>query len=276
MTDAADTASTPAGPEVLVERHDNGVVVLTLSNGKVNPLCVELLDALSARCDEVAGDARALVVTGGPKVFAAGADITEFAERGGQEPFALSPPDRVGEIGAAFLRALNAVGAMPCPTIAAVSGVALGGGCELALACDFRLAGQRAKFGQPEILLGIIPGGGGTQRLSRLVGPARAKDLVLSGRMVDVAEAAQMGLVDRVTEADDVTAAAVEWASDFAKGPRHALLLAKAAINRGLDLSLQDGLLLEQDLFVRSFTTPDAAVGVRSFLAEGPGKAEFH
>jgi enoyl-CoA hydratase len=94
--------------------------------------------------------------------------------------------------------------------------------------------------------------------------------------MVDVAEAAQMGLVDRVTEADDVTAAAVEWASDFAKGPRHALLLAKAAINRGLDLSLQDGLLLEQDLFVRSFTTPDAAVGVRSFLAEGPGKAEFH
>ena len=276
MTDAADTTPTPAGPEVLLERHDNGVVVLTLSNGKVNPLCVELLDALSARCDEVAGDARALVVTGGPKVFAAGADITEFAERGGQEPFALSPPDRVAEIGAAFLRALNAVAAMPCPTIAAVSGVALGGGCELALACDFRLAGQRARFGQPEILLGIIPGGGGTQRLSRLVGPARAKDLVFSGRMVDAAEAAQMGLVDRVTEAEDVTAAAVGWASEFATGPRHALLLAKHAIDRGLSLPLQDGLLLEQDLFVRSFTTPDAAVGVRSFLAEGPGKAEFH
>lgn len=265
--------STPT-PDVLLEQHDDGVVVLTLANGKVNPLCVELLDRLAARCDEVAGSARAVVVTGGDRVFAAGADITEFAERGGEAPFALAPPDRVASIGAAFLRALNAVAAMPCPTIAAVSGVALGGGCELALACDFRVAGPRARFGQPEILLGIIPGGGGTQRLARLVGPARAKDLVLSGRTVDTGEALAMGLVDRAVEGD-ATEAAVEWARTFAAGPRHATTLAKYAVDRGLDGTLQDGLLLEQDLFVRSFTTPDAAVGVRSFLEDGPGKADF-
>ncbi|MFM7068487.1 MAG: enoyl-CoA hydratase/isomerase family protein [Actinomycetes bacterium] len=252
------------------------MVVLTLVNGKVNPLCVDLLNALEARCGEVSSGARAVVITGGARVFAAGADITEFAERGGEEPFALSPPDRVGQIGAAFLGALNAVAALPCPTIAAVAGVALGGGCELALACDFRLAGSRAKFGQPEILLGIIPGGGGTQRLARLIGSSRAKELIFTGRMIDVSEAQQLGLVDRVTEDDDVTGAAVAWASEFAAGPAHALALAKAAVDHGLDGTLGDGLELEQQLFVQSFTTPDAAVGVRSFLRAGPGKATFN
>ena len=261
---------------VLLERRDDGVAVVTLDNGKVNALSVEVLTQLDLIASELADRTpRAVVVTGNAKVFAAGADITQFAERGGEDPFALSPPRRVGEIGAAFLRALNAVAALPCPTIAAVAGVALGGGCELALACDFRVAGTSSRFGQPEILLGIIPGGGGTQRLARLIGPSHAKDLVFSGRTVGADEALLIGLVDRVVEPDAVLDTAIEWALTWAKGPRHALALAKSAIDCGLDVTLHEGLLIEQDRFVQSFTTPDAAVGVRSFLAEGPGKAVF-
>ena len=181
----------------------------------------------------------------------------------------------MAEIGQGFLRALNAIAAIPCPTIAAVAGVAFGGGCELALACDFRVAGENSRFGQPEILLGIIPGGGGTQRLPRLIGTARAKDMVFSGRTVEAAEALSIGLVDRVVAPDAVFDEAVAWAATFATGPRHALALAKAAIDEGLEQTLGHGLRTEQDRFVQSFTTPDAATGVRSFLAEGPGKAVF-
>lgn len=280
MSDAADreTANSPDPVTQLVslERRDDGVAVITLSNGKVNALCVELLDQLRAIAAELTEHTpRAVVVTGGPKLFAAGADISQFTQSGADEPFAIAAPERVGEIGAAFLGALNAVAAIPCPTIAAVSGVALGGGCELALACDFRVAGTSSRFGQPEILLGIIPGGGGTQRLARLVGAARAKDLVFSGRTVAADEALTIGLVDRVVEPDEVFEAALAWAATFAAGPRHALALAKAAIDEGLEQTLEQGLLTEQRRFVQSFTTPDAAVGVRSFLAEGPGKAVF-
>lgn len=261
---------------VALDRREDGIAVVTLSHGKVNALCVQLLDELHAVALELTEHApRAVVLTGGPKVFAAGADISEFAERGGEEPFALSPPDRVAEIGGAFLRALNAVAAVPCPTIAAVAGVALGGGCELALACDLRVAGENSRFGQPEILLGIIPGGGGTQRLPRLVGASRAKDLVFSGRMVDAVEALAIGLVDRVVAPDAVLDEALAWAGTFAAGPRHALALAKAAIDEGLEQTLEAGLVTEQERFVQSFTTPDAAAGVRSFLAEGPGRARF-
>ena len=272
----SQTSSTTPGAYVQLERRDDGVAVITLTHGKVNALCVGLLDELDHIAATLSAQApRAVVVTGGPKIFAAGADITEFAERGGEEPFAISTPDRVGDIGNAFLRALNAVAALPCPTIAAVNGVALGGGCELALACDFRVASETARFGQPEILLGIIPGGGGTQRLARLIGPSRAKDMVFSGRTVDAAEALAIGLVNRVVPAEEVEATAIELAATYARGPRHALALAKSAIDDGLDGSLEDGLHLEQARFVQSFTTPDAAVGVRSFLAEGPGKAQF-
>ncbi|MHB1138507.1 MAG: enoyl-CoA hydratase/isomerase family protein [Microthrixaceae bacterium] len=278
MSNPEPTTPTSADAEqlVLLERRDDGVAVLRLNNGKVNALSVEVLTRLDHLVSELAERTpRAVVVTGNAKVFAAGADITQFAERGGEEPFALSPPSRVGEIGGAFLRALNAVAALPCPTIAAVAGVALGGGCELALACDFRVAGTSTRFGQPEILLGIIPGGGGTQRLARLVGVSRAKDLVFSGRMVDAEEALAIGLADKVVEPDQVLDAALVWAATFASGPRHALALAKSAIDEGLEGSLEEGLRFEQDRFVQSFTTPDAAVGVRSFLAEGPGKAVF-
>lgn len=266
-TDAADAL-------VRHERREDGVDVITLAHGKVNALCVELLDQLHAVVTGPAADARAVVVTGGEKVFAAGADITEFAERGGGEPFEVSPPARVAEIGGAFLRALNSVAALACPTVAAVNGFALGGGCELALACDLRVASSGARFGQPEILLGIIPGGGGTQRLARLVGPARAKDLVLSGRMVDAAEAERIGLVDQVAEGD-ARDAALAVAAGFARGPRHALALAKRAIDEGLEGPLAAGLELEQELFVASFGTPDATAGVSSFLQHGPGRADF-
>jgi enoyl-CoA hydratase/carnithine racemase len=276
----ADTAGDEgAGPLVRHDRLDSGVDVLTLDHPRVNALSVALLGELEVLATGLAGRAadeapRAVVVTGGPKLFAAGADITEFAERGGAAPFALADRSTVAELGDAFLRALNAVAALPCPTIAAVNGVALGGGCELALACDLRVASDGARFGQPEILLGIIPGGGGTQRLARLVGPARAKDLVLTGRMVDAAEALRIGLVDEVVEGDAV-AAALERAAAFASGPRHALALAKRAIDEGLEVTLAEGLVLEQSRFVDAFATDDARVGVASFLEHGPGRAQF-
>ncbi len=274
MTDETADQSEPA-PLVRRERTDDGVDVITLQHGKVNALSVEVLAELRAVVAALAeDDARAVVVSGGPRVFAAGADITQFAERGGEEPFSVAPSDRVAEIGAGFLHALNDLAALRCPTIAAVDGVALGGGCELALACDFRVASARARFGQPEILLGIIPGGGGTQRLARLVGPARAKDLVMTGRTLDAEEALAIGLVDAIAP-EDALSLALERAAAFAKGPRAALALAKQAIDGGLEGSLDDGLLLEQRLFVDSFGTDDATVGVRSFLREGPGKAEF-
>lgn len=260
----------------VVHEHHDGVDVLTLSNGKVNALSVEVLDELRAAAESLStAGPRAVVVTGGPKVFAAGADITQFVDgAAGDEGVVIAGSDRVERIGGAFLSALDAVAALPCPTIAAVNGVALGGGCELALACDFRVAASGARFGQPEILLGIIPGGGGTQRLARLVGPARAKDIVFSGRTVDAAEALAIGLADQVVEGDALDAALVRAAA-YAKGPRFATSLAKQAIDEGLEGTLSAGLRLEQRLFVESFTTDDAAVGVPSFLREGPGKARF-
>jgi enoyl-CoA hydratase/carnithine racemase len=260
-------------PLVLTELHEDGVAVLTLNNGKVNPLSVELLNELQSAASQLAANqqVRAVVIAGNERAFAAGADIAQFAE----SEVGLSSPERIAQIGAAFLGALNAVAALPCPTIASVSGVALGGGCELALACDFRVAGTKSRFGQPEILLGIIPGGGGTQRLSRLVGSSVAKELIFSGRMVQAEEALSIGLVNEIFEADQVLSGAMAMAQSFACGPRHALALAKAAIDQGLEVSLDEGLLLEQALFVKSFTTPDAAVGVSSFLAAGPGHADF-
>jgi enoyl-CoA hydratase/carnithine racemase len=160
-------------------------------------------------------------------------------------------------------------------TIASVSGFALGGGCELALACDLRIGSTKATFGQPEILLGIIPGGGGTQRLTRLVGTARAKDLILSGRQVKAEEALAWGLLDEVVEPEQLEVRARERAAAFAAGPVLVQALAKRAIDEGLEGTLDEGLALEQQLFVESFRTEDATVGIRSYLEHGPGKATF-
>ncbi|CAN5746220.1 enoyl-CoA hydratase-related protein [soil metagenome] len=262
---------------VTVERRDDGVAVVRLDHPKVNALSSALLRQLLAAAEALTDDPPgAVVVTGGDRVFAAGADITEFVAAGGDDgPVPLAGPDEVRAIGDLFLRTLNAVADIPRATIAAINGFALGGGCELALACDFRIASTRAKLGQPEILLGIIPGGGGTQRLSRLVGPARAKDLVLTGRQVRADEALIMGLVDEVVEPDAVHARAVARAAELAAGAVVAQGLAKRAIDRGLDITLGGGLDLEQQLFVEVFATDDAAKGVTSFLQHGPGKADF-
>jgi enoyl-CoA hydratase/carnithine racemase len=248
---------------VHVDRGDDGVAVVRLDNGKVNALSTALLEELARVAAGLTVDPPgAVVVTGSDRMFAAGADIGEF---GGTEEAAV--------VGAHFRGALDAVAAIPRATIAAVSGFALGGGCELALACDFRVCGRSARFGQPEILLGIIPGGGGTQRLARLVGPARAKDLILTGRQVDADEALRIGLVDRVV--DDPLAEALSWAGELARGAVAAQALAKEAIDLGLSGSLIDGLDLERELFVDVFRTDDARIGVESFKEHGPGKATF-
>lgn len=265
-----DDAASPQSPLVSLERRADGVAVVTLANGKVNALSSEVLRQLhTIAIDLTEHPPGAVVVTGGARVFAAGADISEF---GG--------PVEASAIGGEFRRALDAVAAIPRMVIAAVNGVALGGGCELALACDLRVASARSRFGQPEILLGIIPGGGGTQRLSRLVGPARAKDLICSGRQVAAVEAASIGLVDELVEPDTagpdaVLERAIELAATYAAGAVAAQAMAKWVIDAGLDGPLEDGLTLEQDRFVEVFRTQDAEVGVRSFLEHGPGKATF-
>lgn len=179
--------------------------------------------------------------------------------------------DRSGELQSAF----SAVARIPKPVVAAVTGYALGGGCELTLCADFRVAGEGARFGQPEILLGVIPGAGGTQRLARLVGPARAKDLVFTGRLVDAEEALAIGLVDRVVPDDDVYAAAREMVARYVGGPAYALRAAKEAIDRGLDVDLATGLEIERQQFAALFATEDRAVGMASFVEDGPGKARF-
>jgi enoyl-CoA hydratase/carnithine racemase len=250
---------------VILERRDDGVAVVTLNNPKVNALSGEVLRAVFAVANDLTADPPgAVVVTGGEKIFAAGADISQF---GG--------PDEAGPITELFHQALDAVAAIPRFVIAAVAGYALGGGCELALACDYRIAGERAVFGQPEILLGIIPGGGGTQRLARLVGPSRAKDLCLTGRQVKADEAMRIGLADEVVAGDELHNRALALAAECARGAVLSQALAKQAIDRGLGMPLADGLQVEQQAFVESFRTNDSQIGVRSFLEHGPGKAEF-
>ena len=250
---------------VTVERRDDGVAVVRLDRPKMNALSGALLDQLAATAADLAADPPgAVVVWGGDRIFAAGAEISEF---GGV--------DEAREIGGRFRAALDGLSAIPRAVIAAITGYALGGGCELALACDFRVCSETAKLGQPEILLGIIPGGGGTQRLPRLVGPAVAKDMILTGRQVPADEALRVGLVDRVVPADQVLDEALGWAAQLARGPVVAHGLAKRAIDEGLEQPLADGLGLEQALFAEVFATDDAAAGVKSFLEQGPGKASF-
>ncbi len=253
-------------PDLLtLERRPDGVALITLANGKVNALSTELLGEIQAAARELTEDPPgAVVITGGDRLFAAGADISQF---GG--------PDEAATIGAAFHEALDAVAAIPRFVIAAVSGYALGGGCELALACDYRIASDKAVFGQPEILLGIIPGGGGTQRLPRLVGASRAKEMCLTGRQVRSDEALRIGLADEVVAPEALSERAMALAAEVAAGPLSAQAVCKRVIDEGLDGSLADGLGLERAGFVEVFATDDARTGVASFLEHGPGKATF-
>ena len=245
-----------------------GVGTIRLARPPMNALNTQVQAELREAAGEASrrSDVRAVVLYGGPKVFAAGADIKEFADTDYTQMVARAE---------ALTGSFSAVARIPKPVIAAITGYALGGGCELALTADFRVCGDNAKLGQPEILLGIIPGAGGTQRLARLIGPSKAKDLVYSGRFVDAAEALEIGLVDKVVAPDDVYTAAVEWASRFVQGPAFALRAAKAAIDGGLDGDLETGLRLESQLFAGLFATEDKRIGMASFLANGPGKAEF-
>jgi len=250
---------------VHVERGEDGVAILRLDRPPANALSVAVLGEIAEAARGLTADPPgAVVVTGGDKIFAAGADIAEF---GG--------PEEAARISGHFREAFDAVADIPRMTIAAVAGYALGGGCELALACDLRVASDTATFGQPEVQLGIIPGAGGTQRLTRLVGPARAKDVILSGRRVTAGEALNIGLCDRIFPAAVLQAEARAMALSFATGAVAAHALAKRAIDAALEGSLADGLSTEQELFVQVFETDDAKTGVQSFLENGPGKAKF-
>ena len=260
-------------PDTLVhlERRDDGVAVVRLDNPKVNAMSAALLAQLEEVARGLTADPPgAVVVTGGDRVFAAGADIAEFQVGDG-----VLAPEAADDLSRRFQTALDAVEAIPRATIAAIAGVALGGGCELALACDFRIAAERARLGQPEILLGLIPGGGGTQRLGRLVGPAVAKDLLFTGRQVPADEALQLGLVDEVVPPEELAAHALERAAGLAAGAVAAQGLAKRAVDEGAGLPLAEALAVERRQFAEAFATDDAAIGVRSFIEHGPGKARF-
>jgi enoyl-CoA hydratase len=247
---------------------DGGVGTIRVDRPPMNALSRQVQEELRTAAWEADDreDVRAVIVYGGEKVFAAGADVKEMA--------AMSAADMAAQA-QALSSSFSEVAAIGKPTVAAITGFALGGGYELALCCDRRIAGDNVKAGQPEILLGVIPGAGGTQRLTRLVGPALAKELIYTGRFVTADEALRLGMVDEVVAADDVYATARRWAEQFVAGPARALAAAKAAIDGGLDVDLSSGLRLESHLFAALFGTDDRAAGMRSFLERGPGKATF-
>ena len=257
----------PGAEHVRLEVED-GVAVLRLDRPKLNALDAAMqrrIGELAQECG-VRDDVAAVVLTGGDRVFAAGADIKEMQ--------ALTHAGMVAHSGV-LQAAFTAVARIPKPVVAAVNGYALGGGCELALCADIRIASDDATFGQPEIALGVIPGAGGTQRLARLVGPGRAKELIFTGRHVGAAEALAMGLVDRVVPAAEVLPTALAWARRFVGGPALALRAAKECVDRGLEVDLDTGLEIERVQFAALFATEDRATGMRSFVEQGPGQARF-
>ncbi len=238
----------------------NGIGTIRLDRPPMNALNGQVQEELAAAAAQATADdaVRAVVVYGGEKVFAAGADIKQMLQA--------SHTDMV-ERTVTISTVIGSLARIPKPVVAAINGYALGGGCELALACDWRIAAHDAKLGQPEILLGVIPGAGGTQRLTRLIGPARAKDLVMTGRIVDAAEALAIGLVDKVVPAgESVYDAAVAMVSRFVDGPAVALRAAKEAIDEGQDLELDRALELENRLFADLFATQDRTEGMTAFV----------
>lgn len=245
-----------------------GVATIRLDRPKVNALNAEVAREIGEAVEAVArdDDARAVVLWGGERVFAAGADINEMAEHDATTMFRY-----IGGFQDVFTRLAR----LPQVTVAAINGYALGGGCELALACDMRICASDSQLGQPEILLGVIPGAGGTQRLPRLVGVGRAKEIIYSGRFVGAEEALAIGLVNEVVAPESVYERAVEVARGFAAGPRVALLAAKQAIQQGSEVDLDSGLLIERQAFAALFATEDQEIGMKSFAERGPGKARF-
>ena len=244
------------------------VATIRLDRPKMNAVNAQLRDELAeaSRAADADPAVRAVVLYGGERVFAAGADIKEMADMSYAE---------MTDHCRALQDSLNTVARIGAPVVAAITGYALGGGLELALCADFRVAGESAKVGQPEIQLGVIPGAGGTQRLPRLIGPSRAKDLIFTGRHVKADEALAIGLVDKVVPDDQVYAAATELAAQYAEGPAVALRAAKEAVDAGLEVDLGTGLEIERLHFAGLFATEDQKIGMRSFVEEGPGKAKF-
>lgn len=255
------------GDPVRLEVAD-GVATLRIDRPKVNALNFAVQDQIAAAAVEAAerDDIAAVVITGGDRVFAAGADIKEMAELGHADMLRRS---------ARLVSGFAAVAGIPKPTVAAVNGYALGGGCELALCADIRIAAEDATFGQPEVKLGVIPGLGGTQRLARLIGPSRAKEIIYTGRFVSAEEALAIGLVNLVVPPGEVIETATAWARQFVGGPALALRAAKEAIDRGSETDLATGLEIERQQFASLFGTEDRVIGMRSFLEHGPGKAQF-
>ncbi|MDO3395544.1 enoyl-CoA hydratase-related protein [Nocardioides cremeus] len=246
----------------------DGVATIRLDRPKMNAISIQVQEELVAVVAEVVerDDVKAVVLTGGERVFAAGNDVKEMAE--------MSHTDMVKRSGP-LQAAVTAVARIPKPVVAAVNGYALGGGCELALAADIRVAGERTVMGQPEVLLGIIPGAGGTQRLSRLVGPSKAKDIIFTGRFVKADEALAIGLVDKVVPDESVLEEATAWARQFAGAASYAVRAAKESIDRGLEVDLDTGLEIERMQFASLFATQDRTIGMSSFVENGPGKAQF-
>jgi enoyl-CoA hydratase/carnithine racemase len=255
------------GEFVRVEVADQ-IATIRLDRPKMNALNAQVQDEIADAAAQVSGDpgVAAVVLYGGERVFAAGADIKEMADMSYAQMASRS---------AALQASFTAVARIPKPVVAAVTGYALGGGLELALCADFRVLGESAKVGQPEILLGIIPGAGGTQRLPRLIGPSKAKDLIFSGRHVVASEALAIGLADKVVPDAEVFSAARSLVAQYAGGPSLALRAAKQAVDGGLEVDLATGLEIERLQFAALFATEDQKTGMRSFMENGPGKATF-
>jgi enoyl-CoA hydratase/carnithine racemase len=247
---------------------DGPVVTVRLDNPPMNAFDSlqreELATCVRGLADSPA--VRAVVLHGGERLFAAGADIKALAAMG---------PEEIRGWNRALQRTFDEVARLPMPVIAAVTGYALGGGMELALAADYRVAAQDAVFAQPEVQLGIMPGSGGTQRLTRLIGPSRAKNLLMTGRRVKAEEALRLGLVDEVVPTGTALEAALTYARQLSEGPPAALEAIKEAVDHGTDASMSAGLALERALFTGVFATKDAETGLNSFLNTGPGKARF-
>lgn len=245
-----------------IERLPSGICILTINNpATLNALNTLILTELEAAIDEIAADNAidVLIITGAGRSFVAGADISEMCSK--------SPMEGC-EFGRHGARVFRKIELMPQPVIAAVNGFALGGGCELALACDIRVASTKAKFGQPEVGLGIIPGFSGTQRLPRLIGPGKAKELIFTADIIRADEALRIGLVEKVVEPETLMDEVMAMAEKIVSKARVAVRLAKEAINRGMQADIETAISLENDLFGLCFATADQKEGMRAFLAK--------